>query len=240
MIEVTLSVKDASHRHSLDEAVVDSTPHSKTLDVRSRTHDGCDNVRGLKFGCVTATGSISAADPDVHIALPEGSTIEVATASGDTDIIGNLAKATVTSASGGVSVADEVGVLEMKTASGDVTTATVRESSYLPQCLGQRAMRRRGNDNQDPHRVGNRSPVGRSPVRDLDANGLGQRRGHGRAGTGSRRRRDLDLRTTFVDDAPRWSAGQPRRTWCRSAPGRSPVTSKSARWPNFVERAERF
>jgi hypothetical protein len=128
-IEVTLSVKDSSHQHLLDAAEVTFVPTKGTLDVRTRTHDSHNSMRGFK--AVIRRNSwfeFGGSDPDVHIALPEGSSVEVTTASGDTEIIGSLARAGVTSASGNVSVADEVGVLEMKTASGDVKTAAVRES----------------------------------------------------------------------------------------------------------------
>lgn len=129
VIEVTLSVKDASHRHTLDEAVIEFDAPRNSLVVRTRAHDGFHGVRGFRAAWRRNSWfDFGSADPDVHIALPEGSTIEVTTASGDIETIGSLARATVTSASGNVSVADDVGVLEMKTASGDVTTATVRES----------------------------------------------------------------------------------------------------------------
>jgi len=121
VIEVTLSVKDPSFQRMLDEAVIEFDRQKNSLVVRTRTHENFNAMRSPWF-------EFGGSDPDVHIALPEGSSVEVMTASGDTEIIGGLAKATVTSASGNVSVADEVGVLEMKTASGDVTTATVRES----------------------------------------------------------------------------------------------------------------
>jgi DUF4097 and DUF4098 domain-containing protein YvlB len=126
VIEVTLSVKDSSYRRLLDDAVIEFDRHKNALVVRTRTHENFNAIRG--FRAAIRRNSWFGSDPDVHIALPEGSSVEVTTASGDTEIIGVLAKATVTSASGNVSVADEVGVLEMKTASGDVTTATVRES----------------------------------------------------------------------------------------------------------------
>jgi len=126
VIEVTLSVTDSSYRRLLDDAVVEFDRGKNTLVVRTRTHDNFNSMRG--FTAALRKGSWFGSDPDVHIALPEGSSIEVTTASGDTEIIGGLAKASVTSASGNVSVADEVGVLEMKTASGDIRTATVRES----------------------------------------------------------------------------------------------------------------
>jgi DUF4097 and DUF4098 domain-containing protein YvlB len=126
VIEVTLSVKDPAYQRMLDEAVIEFDRSKNTLVVRTRTHDNFNSMRG--FTAAIRRGSWFGSDPDVHIALPEGSSVEVTTASGDTEIIGGLAKASVTSASGNVTVADEVGVLEMKTASGDVTTATVRES----------------------------------------------------------------------------------------------------------------
>ena len=129
VIEVTLSVKDASHQHVLDEAVIEFDGPRNTLVVRTRSHDNFNAVRGLKSAFRRNSWfDFGSADPDVHVALPEGSTLDVTTASGNTELIGVLAKASVTSASGDVSVADEVGVLDMKTASGDVTTATVRES----------------------------------------------------------------------------------------------------------------
>jgi hypothetical protein len=129
VIEVTLSVKDPSYQYMLDEAVIEFDGPKNSLVVRTRTHDNLNAVRGLKAAFRRSSWfEFGSSDPDVHIALPEGSTIEVTTASGDTEIVGGLAKAVVTSASGDVSVADEVGILEMKTASGDVSTATVRES----------------------------------------------------------------------------------------------------------------
>jgi DUF4097 and DUF4098 domain-containing protein YvlB len=129
VIEVTLSVKDVSNQKMLDEAVVEFDARKNSLVVRTRTHENFNVVRGFKAGIRRNSWfEFGGSDPDVHVALPEGSTVEVTTASGDTEIIGVLARASVTSASGSVSVADEVGVLEMKTASGDVSTANVRES----------------------------------------------------------------------------------------------------------------
>jgi DUF4097 and DUF4098 domain-containing protein YvlB len=128
-IEVILSVKDSTMAYLLDEATVKFDAQSRVLEVRSRTHDGTSGLRGLKSVIRHSNWfDFGGSDPDVHIALPEGSSIEVATASGETEVIGNLAKASVTTASGGVRVNDEVGSLDMKTASGDVRTGTVRES----------------------------------------------------------------------------------------------------------------
>lgn len=129
VIEVTLSVKDDTYRKMLDDAVIEFDAHKNSLVVRTRTHESFNAVRGFKAAIRRNSWfEFGGSDPDVHVALPEGSTVEVTTASGDTEIIGVLAKASVTSASGSVSIADEVGVLEMKTASGDVSSANVRES----------------------------------------------------------------------------------------------------------------
>ena len=129
VIEVTLSVKDPSYQRVLDEAIVEYDREKNSLVVRTRSNDSFNSMRGFRAAIRRNNWfEFGGSDPDVHIALPEGSSVEVTTASGDTEIIGGLAKASVTSASGNVSVADEVGVLEMKTASGDVHTATVRES----------------------------------------------------------------------------------------------------------------
>src|ERR1700689_3123992 len=136
VIQVTLSVKGPSQQRFLDEAVIEYDRHKNVLVVRTRTHENFNSMRGVRAPIRRGSWFEFSSDPDVHIALPEGSTVEVTTASGDTEIIGALAKATVTSASGDVSVADEVGVLEMKTASGDVTTATVRESLVCHSASG--------------------------------------------------------------------------------------------------------
>ena len=129
LIEVTLTIKDPSYQRMLDEADVEFDAHRNNLVVRTRTHESFNAMRGFKAAIRRNSWfEFGGTDPDVHIALPEGSSVEVTTASGDTEIIGSLAKGSVTSASGNVSVTDEVGVLEMKTASGDVTTASVRES----------------------------------------------------------------------------------------------------------------
>ena len=127
VIEVTLSVKDPSYQRMLDEAIIEYDARKNALVVRTRTHESFHAVRGFR-AAMRRNFEFGGSDPDVHIALPEGSTVEVTTASGDTEIIGVLARASVTSASGNVSVADEVGVLEMKTASGDVSSANVRDS----------------------------------------------------------------------------------------------------------------
>jgi DUF4097 and DUF4098 domain-containing protein YvlB len=127
-IEVTLSVNDAGMAYLLDDALVTFDVKKGLLEVRSRTHDSVNSLRGLKSVIRNNWFDFGGSDPDVHIGLPEGSSVEVATASGETNIIGNIAGALVASASGGVRVADEVGSLDMKTASGDVTTAKVRES----------------------------------------------------------------------------------------------------------------
>src|SRR5580700_10402493 len=82
VIEVTLSVKDSSYRRMLDDAIVEFDPHKNALVVRTRTHENFNAVRG--FRAAIRRNAWFGSDPDVHIALPEGSNVEVATASGDT------------------------------------------------------------------------------------------------------------------------------------------------------------
>ena len=95
VIEVTLSVKDPAYQRMLDEAVIDFDRSKNTLVVRTRTHDNLNSMRG--FTAAIRRGTWFGSDPEVHIALPEGSSVEVTTASGDTETIGGLAKASVTS-----------------------------------------------------------------------------------------------------------------------------------------------
>lgn len=136
VIEVTLSVSDPAHQRFLDEALIEFDRSKNELVIRTRTHENFNTMRGFRAAMRRNSWFEFSTDPDVHVALPEGSSVEVTTASGDTEIIGVLARATITSASGGVSVADEVGVLEMKTASGDVSTAQVRESLICHSASG--------------------------------------------------------------------------------------------------------
>ncbi len=125
VIEVTLSVKDASQQRLLDEAVIEFDRHENTLVVRTRTHENFNSMRAAFAPQFDAARGLSSAPIRTSTShCPRVPRSKVTTASGDTEIIGVLEKANVTSASGDVSVADEVGVLEMKTASGDVSTAS--------------------------------------------------------------------------------------------------------------------
>jgi len=88
VIEVTLSVKDPSFQRMLDEAVIEFDRQRNSLVVRTRTHENFNAMRALRPRFVVALVRVRWIRPDVHIALPEGSSVEVMTASGDTEIIG--------------------------------------------------------------------------------------------------------------------------------------------------------
>ena len=193
----------------LDEAVIEFDERKNTLVVRTRTHENFNAMRGFKAAIRRGSWfEFGGSDPDVHIALPEGSSVEVTTASGDTEVIGVLAKATVTSASGNVSVADEVGVLEMKTASGDVTSASVRESLTCHSASGNVRCDGAGTTTKIRTASGSVRLAVDAPVGDLGPYGVGQRGRDGRARSRSRRRRDVDLGTAHLDDAPRRNGGR--------------------------------
>lgn len=127
-IEVTLIASGRDVEHQLSVASIEFDGGKNVLNVSTRTHDTLGTLQGFKSVMKKSSWTdLGHHDPNVHVLLPEGATVEVTTASGETQIAGALDKVTVTSASGGVCVDDEVGALEVRTASGDVTSARVRE-----------------------------------------------------------------------------------------------------------------
>ena len=128
-IEVTLIANGRDGERQLSAASIEFDAAKNVLNVSTRSHDNLGTLKGFKSVMKKSSWSdLGHNDPNVLVLLPEGTTVEVTTASGETKITGDLNKVVVTSASGGVSIDDEVGALEVRTASGDVTTSRVRES----------------------------------------------------------------------------------------------------------------
>lgn len=71
---------------------------------------------------------IGGGDLDVVISVPNASTLEAITGSGDTVTRGELSEVKVTSGSGDINVGDTVGSLDARTGSGDVVVGDVVET----------------------------------------------------------------------------------------------------------------
>jgi DUF4097 and DUF4098 domain-containing protein YvlB len=109
----------------LENAEVDFDAATNKLIVRTM-RDQFDSLTGLKT-LFKKSGWIGS-DLDVMISVPEESSLEVKTASGDTQCHGPLENVELHSASGDIHVSDPVVSLEVKTASGDVVVGRVIES----------------------------------------------------------------------------------------------------------------
>ncbi len=122
-VRLVAGASDASALLENAEVEFDST--SNTLVVRTM-HDQFDSLTGLKTLFKKSSWTIGS-DLDVMISVPEESSLEVKTASGDTQCHGPLEKVQLHSASGDIRVSDPVVSLEVKTASGDVVVGRVTE-----------------------------------------------------------------------------------------------------------------
>ena len=135
-VRVTLRARGRENRELLDRAEVTFNAASGILSVHTRRSDfGASD--GLKFVFSRkswfGTGNN---DLDVFVSVPEESTIDVKTASGDTKVTGAMSGVSVASASGDVLIIDDVASLDVKTASGDVRTARVRENLVCQSASG--------------------------------------------------------------------------------------------------------
>jgi DUF4097 and DUF4098 domain-containing protein YvlB len=124
---VVLKASSANGDVLLENAEVHFDEKSNQLLVHTQPRDEFDSLSGLKnlfrMGGLSGTG-----DLDVILTLPEGSSIDVITGSGDTVTRGALADIDVTTGSGDVKVGDTVNSLDVKTGSGDVVAGHVIEN----------------------------------------------------------------------------------------------------------------
>lgn len=118
-VGVVVGTNRASGLERLERAVIHFDPARATLEVETIPH----GTRGAKRGEWFVTSS----DLDVVLTLPEGSDLQVTTASGDTLVGATLSDVRVTSASGDVRATAALEEFDVRTASGDVTAGTVHK-----------------------------------------------------------------------------------------------------------------
>jgi hypothetical protein len=122
---VVLKASGASGDDLLANAEIHFDEKSNELVVHSQPRGQFDSLSGLKN--IFKMGGLSG-DLDVVLTLPEGSSVDVITGSGNTVTRGALADIDVTTGSGDVKVGDTVNSLDVKTGSGDVVAGHVIEN----------------------------------------------------------------------------------------------------------------
>ncbi|MGB8178563.1 MAG: DUF4097 family beta strand repeat-containing protein [Acidimicrobiales bacterium] len=124
-VKVSLKASSSNAQALLENAELHFDEASNEIRIRTQPHDQFDSLAGLTNLFMK---SLRPGDLDVILTLPEGSSIKVVTASGDTVTLGPLADVDVTTGSGDVRVGDTVNSVNVKTGSGDVVTGHVTES----------------------------------------------------------------------------------------------------------------
>ncbi|MGC2486073.1 MAG: DUF4097 family beta strand repeat-containing protein [Acidimicrobiales bacterium] len=125
-VQVRLVATGSDPGAVLENADVEFDAASNTLIVRT-TRDQFDSLTGLKTLFKKSSWTVGS-DIDVMVSVPENSSLEVKTASGDTQCSGPWERVELHSASGDIRVSDPVDSLDVKTASGDVVVGRVIET----------------------------------------------------------------------------------------------------------------
>lgn len=134
---VTLGTQSGAHRHLLEQAEVVFDAESNTLKVRSQVNDGFDSITNFKDFLKKKTWTDGFKNSiDVRLLLPHGSSVEIASVSGDTEIEGDVAHVRAATASGDVVVKSDVASLDVKSASGDVRANQVLERFQCQSASG--------------------------------------------------------------------------------------------------------
>jgi hypothetical protein len=142
-ILVALHAHSAAHQHLLDLADVTFDAETNVLRVRAQKNDGVESLLNIKELLKKRTWTDGCdGGVDVRVTLPSGSSVEIATASGDSEIDGDVAHVKAATASGDVVVMTDVVTLDVKSASGDVRAHRIRDrmecqnASGNVQCTG--------------------------------------------------------------------------------------------------------
>lgn len=136
-IKVTLRASTSKFDYVLDSVDVSFDAETNELDIRTQPKDGVG--RGKKK---RAWFDFGGSDVDVFVVLPEGSSIEIKTLSGDVAMEGNFDEINLSSISGDVEAFGRYDHLDAQTASGDLSVGDVasflkcRTASGDVACLG--------------------------------------------------------------------------------------------------------
>jgi hypothetical protein len=117
---VTETVVEVSGRHEGDQARVEASGDGRTITIDVPRHRKLGNAPRL----------------DITVQLPEGSYLDLGTASASIDARGPVAQADVRAASGAVSIEQVTGDVDARSASGDVRLGTVGGAARLKSASG--------------------------------------------------------------------------------------------------------
>ena len=135
-LEVTLSVNSARDEHLLELAEVRFDAKSNELEIRTQPAHNSELRHGVRVVSKRMWLDFGRSDLHVLIVLPERSSLDVATVSGDTVAYGSFDHVKVSSVSGDVRMNDSSTTLDVRTASGDVNTGRVLESLKCKSASG--------------------------------------------------------------------------------------------------------
>jgi hypothetical protein len=142
---VTLRASSPKYSYLLETADVIFDAPNNTLTIRTLPTGLSASKRGLRVGPARSWFDFGASDVDVVVEVPRGTSLDVTTVSGDTSLFGPLGVVGVKSVSGDVIARDTSDALEVQTASGDVksghvlTTLKCKSASGNVVCQGAAA-----------------------------------------------------------------------------------------------------
>jgi Putative adhesin len=144
-VQVTLRATSPKFAYLLDAADVEFDPARNALTIRTLPKGISFSSKGLRIGPSRSWFDFGSSDLEVLIDVPRGSSLDISTVSGDTSLIGSLGVVTVKSVSGDVVARDTSDALDVQTASGDVhsghvlTTLKCKSASGDVVCQGAAA-----------------------------------------------------------------------------------------------------
>src|SRR5665213_2016578 len=127
-LKVTLSTSSSKNTYLLEPADVTFDAQNNVLNIHTLPGGLSVSSRGLRVGPRKSWFEFGSSDIDVLLEVPQGTSMEVTTISGDTSLHGSLGSVKVKSVSGDVLARDSSDALDVQTASGDVNSGHVKSS----------------------------------------------------------------------------------------------------------------
>ncbi|HEY5111963.1 MAG TPA: DUF4097 family beta strand repeat-containing protein [Acidimicrobiales bacterium] len=135
-LKVTLSASSSKNTYLLEHADVTFDATNNVLNVHTLPGGLSVSSRGLRVGPSKSWFDFGSSDIDVLLEVPQGTSLGVATISGDTSLHGSLGSVKVKSVSGDVVARDSADSFDVQTASGDVNSGHVKTSLKCKSASG--------------------------------------------------------------------------------------------------------
>jgi DUF4097 and DUF4098 domain-containing protein YvlB len=124
-VKVTLSAPSTKNAYLLEHADVVFNAANNELIIQTLPGGLSMSSRGLRVGPKKSWFDFGSSDVDVLVEVPQGTSLDITTVSGDASLHGSLGSVKVKSVSGDVSARDSADALDVQTASGDVDSGRV-------------------------------------------------------------------------------------------------------------------